>query len=196
MLRSRDSLVEVYRTDGKLCLYLQGCFVFACDGTTTAMPHSSERVVALLALRGGAATRHDVAATLWSKATGDRSAAALRTALWRLDSSPARGLVRARGRELALRDDLQVDFRATARRARDVIAGRPGEVGAGDIALLRDSRDLLPDWYEDWAIVEREQFPRAAPGSAGADLPEPEQGRPLRRCGSGRAGRRGRRTTP
>jgi DNA-binding SARP family transcriptional activator len=57
-----------------------------------------------------------------------------------------------------LRDDLQVDFRATARRARDVIAGRPGEVGAGDIALLRDSRDLLPDWYEDWATVEREQF--------------------------------------
>lgn len=146
------------RVDGDLRLYLQGCFAFTCDGAAIEMPHSSERVVALLTLRGGGSARDAVAATLWSNATGDRAAAALRTALWRLESSPARGLICARGRELTLRDDVHIDFWATARRARSVIAGLSGEAGLRDIALLRDSADLLADWYEDWAIVEREQF--------------------------------------
>lgn len=123
-----------------------------------AIPHSSQRVVAFLALHGRPLARGTVASNLWSDVTCDRAAAALRTALWRLGSSSARRLVSAQGRDLALEDNVDVDFRGTCGRARDIVAGRGGVVSAVDVALLRDAADLLPDWYDDWAIIERERF--------------------------------------
>jgi DNA-binding SARP family transcriptional activator len=137
---------------------MQGCFAVVRDQARISMPHSSERLVALLALRGCALTRDGVASSLWSQAPGDRGAAALRTALWRLGSSAARGLVTTRGHDLVLGDDVDIDFWTTARRAQDVIAGRADDVNSTDVALLRDAGDLLPDWYEDWVIIERERF--------------------------------------
>jgi DNA-binding SARP family transcriptional activator len=53
---------------------------------------------------------------------------------------------------------VDIDFWSTARRARNVVAGRAADVDALDVALLRDAGDLLPDWYEDWVIIERERF--------------------------------------
>jgi DNA-binding SARP family transcriptional activator len=53
---------------------------------------------------------------------------------------------------------VDIDFWWTARRAQDVVADRAGDVNSADIALLRDSGDLLPDWYDDWVIIERERF--------------------------------------
>jgi DNA-binding SARP family transcriptional activator len=137
---------------------MQGCFAVVRDRARISLPHSSERLVALLALRGCPLSRDGVASSLWSRAPGDRGAAALRTALWRLSCSAARGLVTTRGHELALDDGVDIDFWWTARRAQDVVADRAGDVNSADIALLRDSGDLLPDWYEDWVIIERERF--------------------------------------
>jgi DNA-binding SARP family transcriptional activator len=144
--------------ENKLRVFMQGCFVVVRDQARISIPHSSERLVALLALRGCPLARDGVASSLWSRASNDRGAAALRTALWRLSSSSARGLVTARGHELVLRDGVDIDFWRTARRAQDVVAGRAADVDSSDVALLRDAGDLLPDWYEDWVIIERERF--------------------------------------
>jgi DNA-binding SARP family transcriptional activator len=144
--------------DGKLRVFMQGCFAVVRDHARISLPHSSERLVALLALRGCPLGRDGVASSLWSRASNDRRAAALRTALWRLSCSAARGLVSTRGNELVLRDDVDIDFWRTARRAQDVVAGRVSDADSTDVALLRDAGDLLPDWYEDWVIIERERF--------------------------------------
>jgi DNA-binding SARP family transcriptional activator len=144
--------------EGKLRVFMQGCFAVVRDHGRISLTHSSERLVAFLALRGCPLSRDGVASSLWSRAPGDRGAAALRTALWRLSSSAARGLVTTRGHELALGDGVDIDFWSTARRARNVVAGRAADVDALDVALLRDAGDLLPDWYEDWVIIERERF--------------------------------------
>jgi DNA-binding SARP family transcriptional activator len=144
--------------EGKLRILMQGCFAVVRDQARISMPHTSERLVALLALRGCPLARAGVASSLWSSATGDRGAAALRTALWRLSSSAGRGLVTTRGHDLVLGDGVDIDFRRTARRARDVVAGRAADVDSSDVALIRDAGDLLPDWYEDWVIIERERF--------------------------------------
>jgi len=137
---------------------MQGCFAVVRDQARISLPHSSERLVALLALRGCPLSRNGVVSSLWSRAPGDRGAAALRTALWRLSCSAARGLVTTRGHELALGDSVDIDFWWTAGRAQDVVAGRATNGDSADVALLRDAGDLLPDWYEDWVIIERERF--------------------------------------
>lgn len=146
------------RLAARLRVVLQGGFSVVCDDGPLPIPHSSRRLVAVLALHERPLARHTVAAILWDEAPSDRAAAALRTALWRLRSSPARALVSARGHDLALREEAIVDFQATAHRARDIIAGGAHMANPDDVALLRDAGDLLPDWYDDWAIVERERF--------------------------------------
>jgi DNA-binding SARP family transcriptional activator len=150
--------MEAGVVEGKLRVFMQGCFAVVRDRSRIYMPHSSERVVALLALRGCPLARDGVASSIWNRAPGNRRAAALRTALWRLSSSAAHGLVTTRGHELVLGDEVDIDFWRTARRARDVIAGRGADADAADVALIRDAGDLLPDWYEDWVIIERERF--------------------------------------
>ena len=142
---------------GRLKVSLQRHFTVAYDGVPVEVPHSSQRLVAFLAIQDRPLLRGVVAAELWSDATGDRAAAALRTALWRLGPAVSRGLVLAIGGRLGLGAEVDVDFRATARRARAIGAGDAAAT-AHDVALLREAGDLLPDWYDDWVILERERF--------------------------------------
>jgi DNA-binding SARP family transcriptional activator len=145
-------------TTGRLKVSLQRRFEVTFDDERLDVPHSSQRLVAVLAINDGALSRAVIGAQLWSEATGDRAAAALRTALWRLGPSAARGLVVAAGGRLALGPDVDVDFRATAHVAQAIACGRACTVARRDVATLRAAGDLLPDWYDDWVILERERF--------------------------------------
>lgn len=139
----------------RLRVVLQGRFAVTAGEEPVSTPHSGQRVVAFLAIQGRPVERTTVAASLWGEATADRAGAALRTALWRLSSSPARRLLRTDGHRLALSDDVEIDFVVTARQAEQAVAGGAED---GTVALLRDAADLLPDWYDDWVIIERERF--------------------------------------
>src|SRR6266498_4174741 len=66
-------------------------------------------------------------------------------------------LVEARGNQLQLGADVSVDLHEAQVLARRLLDGTPGETRLR-LALATLARDLLPDWYEDWVLIEREQF--------------------------------------
>ena len=137
-------------------IVLQGRFAVVMGSTPVGLPHSGERVIAYLAVQTRPASRATVAEALWCTASAEHASAALRTALWRLGPELGRRLLACDGRDLALRDDVAVDLRDTARCAHRIAAGTKAEDLAGALTLLCDAEDLLLDWYDDWVVLERE----------------------------------------
>ena len=117
------------------------------------LPLSAQRVVAFLALHDRPLQRLHVAGTLWLDATEERANASLRTALWRL-GRPSCRLVEASTTHVSLADDVTVDVREAKVLAESVIDGR--SVPAAHV--LYRAGEILPDWYEDWVLIEREHF--------------------------------------
>jgi DNA-binding SARP family transcriptional activator len=137
-------------------IVLQGRFAVLAGDSPVRLPHSSERVVAYLAVRSRAVSRGTIAEALWCTSTTEHAGAALRTALWRLGPELGRRLVACDGHALALRDDVAVDLQATVQCARRIASGAEVEDPAGALALLCDAEDVLLDWYDDWVVLERE----------------------------------------
>jgi DNA-binding SARP family transcriptional activator len=137
-------------------LSLLSAFELNCDGTSVSLSLTSQRLLAFLALHDGPLLRVYVAGMLWSDATEDHASANLRSALWRLGRPRCR-LVEATSRDLRLASEVAVDVReatAVAHRALE------GEGRCEETASAREllSRDLLPDWYDDWVVIEQERF--------------------------------------
>jgi DNA-binding SARP family transcriptional activator len=123
------------------------------------LPGGSQRLLAFLALKGRLIERHTVAGTLWPVATEAHASSSLRSALARLGTH-ARASVAATGKDLGLSDDVTVDLwdaRAFADRLLTPTEAAPSEdPGAAAIPAL--SAELLPDWYDEWALVEAEDW--------------------------------------
>jgi DNA-binding SARP family transcriptional activator len=135
-------------------LQLLHCFHLAVAGRSVAVPMSAQRLLAFLALHPHALRRVHVAGSLWLDSPEDRAFASLRSALWRLQRAGA-DVIETRGPLLALAPWVRVDIRDAAVLARSLLAGcAGGRVPAGEWGVL--AGDLLPDWDEDWVIVERE----------------------------------------
>jgi DNA-binding SARP family transcriptional activator len=129
-------------------------FQLRCGVANLALPLSAQRVIAFLALHERPLQRLFVAGNLWLESSEERANASLRTALWRLRRPDCR-LVRATASHIALAPEVAVDVRAAAASARRAIQRESDE---DDLAELRDAGDLLPDWYDDWVLIERERF--------------------------------------
>ncbi len=119
------------------------------------LPRAVQRLVAHLCL-ARRTTRTATAGRLWPDVPEDRAHGSLRSALWRLNRV-APGLVEASGGALRLAADVRVDVRDLTDWARRVTtpAAGPEEVAVPDPALLGD---LLPGWYDDWVLLERERL--------------------------------------
>jgi DNA-binding SARP family transcriptional activator len=127
------------------------------DGAAVRVPGGVQRLIAFLGLNQRRLARVFVAGNLWADANEQRAAAALRTALWRVGQLGDRLLI-ADAQSLRLDPEVHVDVLDSARVARQILEQRPGEVlAAGAWELLRDGHELLPDWYDDWVLIERER---------------------------------------
>lgn len=136
-------------------LTLLGTFELRCAGRPLSLPMSAQRVLAFVALHPRPLLRPYVAGTLWSESSEERAHASLRSALWRLHRV-GWPLVESAGPQLRLAAWIDVDLRdaeALARRAHD--AGDGAVLDADPSPLLGD---VLPDWYDDWVLLERERF--------------------------------------
>ncbi len=139
---------------------LLGGFVFSVGGDALlGISAGSQRLLAFLAVSDRTVTRHRLAGTLWPESSDDHAGSSLRSALSRLDGS-ARPAVAVTAHDLALAEGVAVDVHyseALARRLIDRDAVRSdADIGAAAVAALSD--DLLPGWYDDWAVVAAEDW--------------------------------------
>jgi DNA-binding SARP family transcriptional activator len=115
---------------------------------------NEQRLVAALALKGRLA-RGAAASLLWPDASEIRAQGNLRTALWRLARICPR-LIVIDGERLALDRAVVVDVHAFMTWARELVNG---DVRDEDLNNARAHRgELLPGWYADWVVAEREHL--------------------------------------
>jgi DNA-binding SARP family transcriptional activator len=142
-----------------LDVVLLGGFELRLDGAPVPLVPSAERLLALLALHGRPVSRMYVAGTLWPDSAEARSLGNLRSALWRVPA-PVREAVRSHGDRLWLAPSVAVDVRAVdaiARRLLEPLPAADRASAADDLRTLL-CPDLLPDWYEEWVLAEREHL--------------------------------------
>ena len=146
-------------TKRHLGLSLLGGFRLEDAGSSVLLPDGSQRLLAFLALRGRVIQRQTVAGTLWPEANEGHASASLRSALARLPGE-ARGSLTATARTLRLSDEVSVDLWDARELARDLLkpSDSPSSLRPGREAISSLSEELLPDWYDEWALVEGEDW--------------------------------------
>ena len=155
MPTGRDSLLRLTPTTDGARLSLLGSFELVCARSRVHLPMSCQRLVALLALHDRPLLRLYVASVLWLDSPEDRAYANLRSALWRLHRCAA-VLVDAVGQELRLSPRVAVDLREAEAAAHRIL--EVGELDEARFEAAQLNDDLLPDWYDDWVLLERERF--------------------------------------
>jgi SARP family transcriptional regulator, regulator of embCAB operon len=124
-----------------------------------SVPRASQRLLVFLALYGGVANRAAVAGILWPDATESHAYSNLRSALARL-GRPCRKVLHVGKLELGLAEGVAVDIRHSQTLARRLLdpAATPGQSDLGTAAVGALSVDLLPGWYDDWVLIEAEDW--------------------------------------
>jgi DNA-binding SARP family transcriptional activator len=144
------------RTSKAVTLGLLQGFRLEHEGENPSLPLGIQRLVAFLAVQNRPLLRLFVAGNLWIDSSEDHANANLRTALWRLHRLDFR-LVDATRSHLSLAPGVVVDLHDLSGRARQVLRHDAAPTRQNVDAILHGG-DLLPDWYDEWVVVEREQF--------------------------------------
>jgi len=123
--------------------------------TVGDLPHGVQRLVAHLCLNGRPA-RTAVAGNLWPDVPEEHAHGSLRSALWRLHRTVP-GLVEGSRGALCLAEGVSVDVRELTDWAGRAVDPRTciEEVTVPDVVL---HGELLPGWYDDWVLLERERL--------------------------------------
>jgi DNA-binding SARP family transcriptional activator len=139
-----------------LCL-LSG-FELRSGSEVVAVPHGSQRLVAFLALQSRPVQRAYVSGSLWPDANEQRAAGCLRSAMWRVPLLRGRSIVTSTATHMGLRPEVRVDYHETLAWATALVNGQHKD----DLSLWHGpsgvSQELLPDWYDEWVLLERERF--------------------------------------
>jgi DNA-binding SARP family transcriptional activator len=137
-------------------LGLLGGFELRLDERAVALPMSAKRVLVFIALRHRPLARNYVAQSLWADATESHADGNLRSALWKLGRVDPL-LIDMSGRQLGLSPFVTVDLHQSAALAHRLL----DDVGTLDVSELNEQMlhdDLLPDWYEEWILPDRESY--------------------------------------
>ena len=132
-----------------------GGFTLTIDGAVVEVPKTLQRLIAFLGLRQQATRAHTVGA-LWPEVSEDKALGSLRTALWRLQQLGA-PVIATSGEKLSLAKDVVVDVHELVRAARLLSYTEDDRRTAADL-LLDGPAELLPGWFEDWVLIERERL--------------------------------------
>ncbi len=136
--------------------------VLVCDGpavelagSTIVVPEGARRLVALVALLGPSVDRRFAAGTLWPESTESQAGGNLRTAMWRLRRHGI-AVLETTGTRVRLHRDVVVDIVQLDGWADRVIAGAEAQADRRLPTLAPQALDLLPGWYDDWVVRQRD----------------------------------------
>jgi DNA-binding SARP family transcriptional activator len=142
---------------------LLGQFEVRRDGTPISIPsRAAQSLLAYLLLNLDTAHRREkLAGLIWPNASDEIARRNLRQELWRLRKSLASDS--PAGGDYLLTDDISIAFNKQADYWLDISAlecGASPQASTGDLmSLLSLYRgDLLPGFYDDWAVLERERL--------------------------------------
>jgi DNA-binding SARP family transcriptional activator len=138
-------------------LTLLGCFRLE-DGDRPPPQPGGQRLLAALATHGPL-TRRRARELLWPDVPEPQSRARLRSTLWRLGAGPAEApLVAAAGEALNLHPGIEVDLSRLVQAAGRLIGPADTPPTDRDLDVVAShAAELLPGWYDDWVLLERER---------------------------------------
>lgn len=129
-------------------------------GMPVPLSGGAQHLLAYLALQDRFLPRAYMAGVLWSDVTDSRAGGNLRSALWRL-RQPGLELVETIHNCVRLAPQVAVDVREVNAIAKLLM--RSAEVVEdADLERVAFAGDLLPGWYDDWIILERERHRQMA----------------------------------
>ena len=140
-------------------LALLGDFAFSTGGSALqGMSADSQRLLAFLALRHRGALDGD-RATRWAEFSEGNEGASLRSAVSRLEDR-VRHAVEVTPVDVRLAKSVVVDVHHARSLARSLIDGDgpPSDTDIGARVVSALSKDLLPGWYDDWAVIAAEDW--------------------------------------
>ena len=151
--------IERSRSREAPAIHLLGGFSLDIGSDHVYLPQACQRLLALVALRGPI-VRESVSSLLWPGAPRARAAGNLRSVLWRLDTRAAQ-LLRTHRDRLALSHASTVDVDQLVEAADAVAdASVDDEIRRSVRDRLLRQEELLPDWFDDWVLLERERLAR------------------------------------
>ncbi len=142
-----------------LHLSLLGAFGLSEGAATAVLSGGSQRLLAFVALQGRAISRDTVAGALWPEGSEAHAHASLRSAIWRLEEI-VKGSMRIDVVELELAPEVALDLKDAKALAHRILLvdtmPDEGDMTPEAIAVL--ASELLPDWYDEWAIIRAEDW--------------------------------------
>jgi DNA-binding SARP family transcriptional activator len=135
---------------------LLGGFEVRWRSSVVPLGSGPQRLLAWLALRGGATPRSQAAGVLWPSTTEELATHSLRSVLWKLRRTGVPMVVADR-KQLTLAPNVGVDFQVVERELRAVVTESMC-CSEFDYQRLAPAEDLLPGWDDEWVVIEREGY--------------------------------------
>jgi DNA-binding SARP family transcriptional activator len=126
-------------------------------GRRCAVPEGCKRLLAFVALQGGRVDRRQAAGSLWPDGSEDRASGNLRSALWRLRGAGI-DVIESDKVSIYLREWTTTDLDELCEWADRLIAGTASEADLHVPEWTSTVSELLPGWYDEWVIFERERI--------------------------------------
>jgi len=143
--------------DGSPAILLFGGPSAMLNGSRVEVPDGSKRLLVFVALSSGRVDRRFAAGSLWPAGSDERAAGNLRSALWRLRCAGI-DLVDSDRQGLMLRPGTIVDIKMVWEWAGRLARGTATQADLCAVNWPNVALDLLPGWYDDWVIFERERI--------------------------------------
>jgi DNA-binding SARP family transcriptional activator len=129
-----------------------------CGGAQLKVPEGSKKLLAFVALSTGRVDRRHAAGMLWPMGSDHHAAGSLRSALWRLNSAGINVLESDKCTLSLRRRTVVVDVSIVCDWAARLVSGSATQDDLVVANWCGDTLDLLPAWYDDWVIFERERI--------------------------------------
>ena len=139
-------------------LTLFGGFSLVVGNRSIVLGSSGCRVLAYLALSGKPVTRSRLARSLWPGQADDRGRANLRSAIWRMPTE-GRSMVLEDGTFLSLHSHAVVDVEELVAQCHSLLEST-AQLNWQSARRVQEGlmAGLLPDWEDEWVLVERERL--------------------------------------